>query len=311
MNYTLLIPFSEATKKKVEEMKIDLKNPNAEQIALVRNLLINLFKGQFEIPDVEQKFIEDYFVFYPFVRIILSHTNKDRFYDSFSKFYYGAVKKELKEPKEALDLLKIEYKIVGDRCLIPFEIYIKAKIFSEKDKLTNQALKNGFVYLNKDKTVGFVARFIASRVIEGLPLKVSEISPIFKKIANEIDDMFKPKQPKYNLKIGKARFENFPPCMSRILSTMLEHGNPSHMERYYFATFNFTIKMDFESVLNLFKNTGDFNEKIAKYQLEKIQKYPCSNCDTLKSMGLCFPDDFCSNIKGPVGYYIKKTYKKI
>ena len=46
-------------------------------------------------------------------------------------------------------------------------------------------------------------------------------------------------------------------------------------------------------------------------QLEKIQKYPCSNCDTLKSMGLCFPDDFCSNIKGPVGYYIKKTYKKI
>ena len=68
--------------------------------------------------------------------------------------------------------------------------------------------------------------------------------------------------------------------------------------------------MPFENILDFFKNTSDYDEKIAKYQLLKIQKYPCSNCDTLKSMGLCYPDDFCQYIKSPVGYYLKKAYNR-
>ena len=63
--------------------------------------------------------------------------------------------------------------------------------------------------------------------------------------------------------------------------------------------------MPFEEILNLFKNTSDYDENIAKYQL-KIEKYSSPNCETIKSMGYCYPEDFCQTIKSPLHYYKKK-----
>jgi len=310
MDLNLLIPFSKDARKTADLLAIDVKNPSEDQLTLVKTILTKIMNNNFVFPELDKKYMTDYFSFYPIARIILSHINKERFYSQFSKFYTDNIKKELKDPKEAFDLLELNYKQKNNFYLVEFEKYIKAKIFSEKDKLTNQIVKDGFVHLSKEKAILFVARFVGSRVLENLPLNVSDTSNHFKKIANELDNLFKPTVKKYDIKSQNIKYENFPPCMQKILSTMLEHGNPSHMERYYFATFCFSIKMSFEDVLNFFKNTNDYDEKIAKYQLEKIKKYSCPSCDTIKSMGLCYPDDLCSSIKSPVGYYLKKTYNK-
>jgi len=310
MNLNLLIPFSKDAKKNAESLKIDLLKPDKENLTFVKTVLIKMMNNKFSFPDLDNKYLQEYYTIYPLGRIVLSIINKDRFYSGFGKFYFDAIKKELKDPKNALDILELNYKIKNNNYLIEFEKYIKAKTYSEKDKLTNQIVKDGFVYLTKDKAINFVARFVATRVLENLPLNVSEISKDFKSIANDLDILFKPKISKYDIKISKTNVNNFPPCMQRILNTMLEKANPSHMERYYFATFCFSIKMPFEDVLNVFKNTSDYDERIAKYQLLKIQKYSCPNCETMKSMGLCYSDDFCQNIKSPVGYYLKKSFGK-
>jgi DNA primase large subunit len=310
MDVHLLIPFCEDARKKTSKLNINVQNPDSEQISFIKTVLIKLFKGEFTFPEAAEKYLQDFFSFYPLARIVLSYINKDRFYDLFGRFYYDNIKKELKNTKEALDLLEIDYKQNANNFLIPFEIYIKAKIYSEKDKLTNQSLRNGFVYLTKEKTNHFIARYVGSRIIEGMPLDVSGTGKQFKILADELDTLFRPKVKKYDIKSTTIKFENFPPCMSKILATMIEHGNPSHMERYYFATFCFSIKMPFEQVLDLFKNTNDYDERIAKYQLLKVQKYSCPSCETIKSMGFSFPDEGCEGLKSPVGYYLRKTYNR-
>jgi DNA primase large subunit len=52
--------------------------------------------------------------------------------------------------------------------------------------------------------------------------------------------------------------------------------------------------MDVEEILELFRNVPDFNEKIARYQLEHIaglrgsrKQYMPYSCQTMKSLGLC------------------------
>lgn len=304
MDIKLIIPFCKDAKEMANELNLNVDNP--ENLNLIKLFLKGIFEKNFEFPKIDSKFLKDYFALYPYSRIILSYLNKDRFYDSFSNFYYLLAKKEIKDFDEALKLLEINYEKTNEFYLIPFEEYIKAKIFSEKDKLINQSLNNGKVILTKDKTLNFISRYISARVLENLPLNVKQTSKKFKIISEELDLLFKPKIDYKNIKFGKTNFDFFAPCMSKILATMLEKGNPSHYERYYFATFCFSIKMPFEDVLNLFKNTSDYDDKIARYQLKKIENYSCPNCETIKSMGYCYPDDFCQTIKSPLHYYKKK-----
>lgn len=309
MDLNLVVPFTKDAIKKAEKMKMSVINPDDNKIKLTKNILISIMKGDFEFPELDEKYMQDYYAFYPFARIILSHANKDKFYREFSKFYYKETKKNIKHFDKTLDLLEIDFQKRGKYYCIPFETFIRARVYSDKDKLTNQFLHKGFVYLNPEKTLNFIARFVSTRVVENLPLDTKNTSKLFETMANEINTIFKPKINKYNLKNKAVKTENFPPCMQNILNTILEHGKPSHMERYYFATFCFTIKMQLEDILNIFRNTSDFNENITKYQLEKIKTYAGPKCVTLKSMGLCYQDDFCNNINSPVGYYFKKSYK--
>lgn len=306
MNTHLIIPFSEEAKKKTEDLKIDLANPQEELVKLTKSCLMQIMKKEFKFPEVDEKFLTNYFAFYPLARIILSHINKSIFYSTFAGFYFELAKHNIKDCKEILNLLKIEYKQTPKFFLIPFQTYIKPKIHSTKDKLTNQKVYKGNVYLNEENAKHFIARVVSARVIENLPLDVKATAEIFKTTAQELDILFKPKVSRINLKSGKIDFAKFPPCMTKIMETMLAKGNPRHMERYYFATFLFNLKMDLESVLAIFKNTSDYNEKVAKYQLERIQKYSSPNCDTVKSAGFCYEDEFCKLIKSPLGYHYKK-----
>lgn len=304
MDIKLIIPFSKDAKEIANELNLNVDNP--ENLNLVKLALKSIFENNFTFPNTDIKFLKEYFAFYPYARIILSHLNKDRFYTLFANFYYNLAKKEIKDFDEALKVLEINYEKTNEFYLIPFEEYIKAKIFNEKDKLINQTLNKGLVILTKDKILNFISRYISARVIENLPLNVKNTSKKFEIIAKDLDNIFKPKIDYKNITFGKTNFDFFAPCMTKILNTMLEKGNPSHYERYYFATFCFAIKMPFEEVLELFKNTSDYDEKIAKYQLKKIENYSSPNCETIKSMGYCYPDNFCENIKSPLHYYKKK-----
>ncbi len=307
MNLNLLIPFNQKNIEFLKKKEINLEKPNLELTTLTSNILQKIFENNFNFPNVDEKYLTEYYAFYPIARIILSNVNKEKFYNEFSDFYFKTLKKELKEPDDALKLLNINFKKEKDYYLISFEYYLRAKTYSEKDKLVNKNLMNGFVFLNKEQTNNFVARFVAAKVIENLPLNVN-FSKDIKIIAKNIENKFKPKVKYENYNLGTIKTENFPPCMQNILNRILKQENPSHIERYYLATYLYNIKMDFEEILNIFKNTKDYNEKIASYQLEKLKKYSCPNCETIKTVGLCYKEEFCEKINHPVKYYLKKSF---
>lgn len=102
----------------------------------------------------------------------------------------------------------------------------------------------------------------------------------------------------------------YPPCIKRIIDIMNTGGNPSHLERFTLAAFLGQIGLDVDDILEYFRKTADFNEKIARYQVEHIlglrggkRKYMPYNCENLKAMNICPISEQCPGGKNPVAVY--------
>ena len=76
MDINLLIPFSKPAKKNAEGLKIDLLNSNKEQLTLTKTILTKIMTDEFSFPELDTKYMQEYFAFYPCARIILSIINK-------------------------------------------------------------------------------------------------------------------------------------------------------------------------------------------------------------------------------------------
>ncbi|QOR93838.1 DNA primase [Thermosphaera chiliense] len=104
--------------------------------------------------------------------------------------------------------------------------------------------------------------------------------------------------------------EAFPPCIKKILSTIKSGGNPSHEERFNLAAFLVNIGYSVDDVLAVFRTTADFDEKIARYQVEHIaglrgsrRKYTPYSCDRMKSVGACPIQNYCAGGRHPLSAY--------
>jgi DNA primase large subunit len=307
----LLIPFSIESKDIVKGLNLSLTKPKLTEIEFVVDELKKLLSGNYYFEKHDDSLLQNYFVFYPYARIILSYSNKSAFYSKFSEFYAKMILKEF-ENKEIriLELLNIDYDLYENDFSINFKDYISAKILKDKDMLVNKPLLNGRVVLTKTEVLDFASRFVAGKVVEGLPLETKGLSKEFNKYALYLQKMFEVKKTKFSIKDKDIDFDCFPPCMAKILSELLSGGKPSHIERYYLATFLFSLKMDLEKVLEIFSHSGDYKENIAKYQLEKIKGYSAPSCNTLKNMGLCVDDNVCGDNKNPIDYYWKCMKRK-
>ena len=115
----------------------------------------------------------------------------------------------------------------------------------------------------------------------------------------------------------KKRVENiesYPPCIRYLLSN-IEAGLP-HSGRFTLVTFLHKIGYSIDDIVNLFRKTPDFNEKMTRYQVEHIvglrggrTEYMVPSCKKIKSYGFCFPDELCKGITHPM-QYLKRILKK-
>ncbi len=99
----------------------------------------------------------------------------------------------------------------------------------------------------------------------------------------------------------------FPPCMKSFVEALLNGENLSHHQRFALAAFLVNLGIDLEVILDLFRRSPDFNERIARYQIEHIaglrgskKRYLPYNCSTMQSLGLC-PSPGCG-VKNPLTY---------
>jgi len=202
---------------------------------------------------------------------------------------------------------------------IHFEDYIRnsARIHDLKWKLVNRVLAGGYVLLAREDFARLLEEEVQARVLE----RTSELDL---KLPKELEAYIQPLRTTVE---AQARFfaadeipraavsDAMPPCMKNLLSLLQTSKHISHMGRFAMTTFLLGIGTTEEGLLNMFKSFTDFDERIARYQVEHIAgkrgsrtRYTPPTCSTMRTHGLCVnPDELCATIVHPLSYYRRKA----
>lgn len=196
---------------------------------------------------------------------------------------------------------------------IAFSEYLKVspQRWGKTWKLVNRQIKLGFVYVSKEELSRLVSEHVKNRVLERSrnPIDAESFSGPLKEGYIELKNIWESYKSKF-AKFDKGSSESsFPPCMVSLLSRQKNGENLSHVERRSLVTYLIARGQSVEEIMTLLKSSPDFKENIARYQVEHLaglrgsrKKYSPPSCETMKSYGLCFPDEGCKGIRHPLQY---------
>lgn len=189
-------------------------------------------------------------------------------------------------------------------------------LFHQKDwKLVNKFVINGEVYLFKQE----IARLLQEEIRRYIEKKISAIDKSL--LPEKIFDLTNRIKQAYSEIFREVQIEDFssfgvsdnafPPCIMELYKTAQSGGHIPHVGRFTLASFLINIGMSIDSIVNLFRSSPDFNERLTRYQIEHIAgergsgtKYTPPKCETLQTHGLCPGiDNICKRVKHPLTYY--------
>ncbi len=192
-------------------------------------------------------------------------------------------------------------------------------------KIVNLPVLGGNVFLKKRQVARVLEELIVKKIIndlDGIGEIPKDMLPEKLKafVENLEKKMVKRVKAKPIVQGGKVPFNPnaLPPCIARIYDRALRGENLSHQERFTLATFLLNLGMEVDEVLEVFRNMPDFNERIARYQVEHLaglrgsrKKYSPPSCRTLLSWGLCYKDDNCKGVHPMKEYFYRlKSLKR-
>ncbi len=168
-------------------------------------------------------------------------------------------------------------------------------------KLVNKALLNGYVYMKSEELIRLAREGVYAKVLNDVKevsaIELDELPPKLRELVEEVSSSLREslaRRKRIEEKVKGLYPEALPPCIKAIYARALEGANLSHQERFTLATFLLNVGMDVDEVLNVFSRAPDFNEKIARYQIEHLaglrgsrKKYSPPSCKTLVSWNLC------------------------
>jgi len=217
---------------------------------------------------------------------------------------------------------KITERDVGDthfELALNFRHYVhnSARIHDLKWKLVNRVLSDGYVLLPREDFARLLEEEVQVRVLErtsGMGVTLPDelgrrVDPLRSVLQARSRSLAADEMP------HAVMASAMPPCMKNLLSLLQTSKHISHMGRFAMAAFLLNIGTNEEELLKMFKTFTDFDERIARYQVEHIagrrgsrRKYTAPNCATMRTHGLCInPDELCGTIKHPLSYYRRKA----
>lgn len=200
-----------------------------------------------------------------------------------------------------------------------FMNFLKNTMFfhENKWKLVNRFLKGGEVYLTKQEAARLLQEEVRRRIEKRLEVDIRSMLP------QNVSDRIERLRRIYASRVGKVRFDElpkdavdaaFPPCIRQLRQAAASGRHLSHVGRFALTSFLLRIGLSPARVVDLFRTSSDFNERMTRYQVEHIAgsrgsrtKYMPPNCDNLRTHGICpGTDEICLSIRHPLAYYRKK-----
>lgn len=231
-----------------------------------------------------------------------------------------------------VEIIEYKYSIPLRKYL---EVVSSRLIHDQSYGLANLIISSSRVYLDRHLFARIIEERIFQAVIEQIDNSDIEETAEIKDILEEARNLIVQYQTKIagrkEISIEKSRAiapgdqqltlvieDLFPPCIRKVIDTINSGGNPSHHERFNLAAFLGNIGLGVDEILEYFKKTADYKDRIARYQVEHILglrgsrvKYKPYNCDRMKSINICPITDQCPGGKNPLSVYrynLKKYY---
>jgi len=220
------------------------------------------------------------------------------------------------EPEEVFDyiLKRLDIRVEKDDTdyRIDFKDYLRLAGELLRDpswKLVNQTLFKGWVYLTKTRLLRIIRQYLRQSFYESFekaPSSTKVPQALAGKIA-EVVEKLRETRAKQQPSV-KLSSRGTPPCILAIQQRLAE---ATHAENFIYAAYLLNKGYTIEQVLEEFKVRTDYNEKIARYQIEHIAglkgsriKYKPPSCSKMKTLGLCVENgQKCpKNIKNPLEY---------
>jgi DNA primase large subunit len=110
-----------------------------------------------------------------------------------------------------------------------------------------------------------------------------------------------------------------PPCIMAMLAKIANGEDISHVENFTVAAYLLNTGHSIDEVIEVFRNRSDFNEKIARYQVEHIAglrgsrtRYRPPSCAKMRTYGLCVEDGRrCPRgVRNPLDYHVLRPGKR-
>ncbi len=208
----------------------------------------------------------------------------------------------------------------GSHFTLHFSDYLESteRLKSPGWKLVNQDLREGLVYLEKDKFIRTIKEKVSEIISDGLPAPTSDL--ILENFASELEEIEESlesiKTDIEEVDMGEVETELFPPCIKKLLAGQKSGENLSHEGRFALTAYLKKVGLSEEEIVEIFKEAPDFDIDLASYQIQHIigeisgTEYTPPGCGTMKTNGICFdPDSLCEQewMNHPLSYYrIKK-----
>jgi len=164
-------------------------------------------------------------------------------------------------------------------------------------KLVNQTVHRGYVYIRSRAEVSRIVREIMKNLLIQKFSRVSQkdlpkdIPYLWEKV-EELKKLLAEKAPKH-VTPTPVKGE-MPPCIMQILAKIRGGEDVSHIENFTVASYMVNVGYGVDEIIDVFKDRSDFDERVARYQVEHIAgmrgsrvKYKPPSCSKMKSYGLC------------------------
>ena len=320
-------PFTSTAKGVIADSKLTLDDIPEYVLSRASALVFAAFSEKDYSPKIETstELLHNEVLAFPVSKILVSLINRLELSRRFVQMFAHSVFKNLEAEKDdaIFDMasdLKMRFDIPDSKdffAQVSLADYLRPDLEEPEAKLVNQKVDAGMVFLTRQEFARLISIIVAQELRNSLPVDTKSAPQSLKSAAESLDKEFAQSVRRQFSKsdFGAVAPEAFPPCMAKIYGELLNGVNVTHSGRFAIATFLSSVGMSAEKIVDAFRRTPNFSERVTKYQVSRIAgtgkadgkpNYSAPSCDKMRSYKLCVAN--CP-VSHPVQFYGREITK--